>query len=116
VPGGTSRNRRFTLIGAVALTCVLAVAPALAQGWPWNSWGSQPQQQRPPEPREPVYRGPSGGYMPPQAQGGRSAICLQLEQRLAQEANRGSQSRDLLPRLEQDMRVADRQYQMAQSQ
>ena len=116
VPGGTSRNRRFTLIGAVALTCVLAVAPALAQGWPWNSWGSQPQQQRPPEPREPVYRGPSGGYMPPQAQGGRSAICLQLEQRLAQEANRGSQSRDLLPRLEQDLRVADRQYQMAQSQ
>ena len=108
VPGGTSRNRSLCLIGAVALTCVLAVAPALAQGWPWNGWGSQ-QQRPPPQPREPVYRGQD------QAQG-RSAICLQLEQRLAQEANRGSQSRDLLPRIEQDIRVADRQYQMSQSQ
>lgn len=117
VPGGTSRHRSLYMTGALALTCILAVAPALAQGWPWNNWGSQPQQQqRPPEPRDQVYRGPSGGnILPPQAQG-RSAICLQLEQRLAQEANRGVQSRDILPRIEQDIRVADRQFQMAQSQ
>src|SRR5690606_8493967 len=46
----------------------------------------------------------------------RSNICLQLEQRLAQEANRGSQSRELLPKLEQEIRQADRQFQSGQVQ
>ena len=124
VPSGPSRNRGLRFIGVAALVCMAAAAPALAQGWPWNSWGgsSQQQQQRPPEPRDPVYRGPPQGA-PQQGQqyqygqqGGRSAICLQLEQRLAQEANRGSQSRDLLPRIEQDIRLTDRQYQLGQQQ
>jgi hypothetical protein len=94
--------------------------PALAQGWPWNwGWG---QQQSPPVPREPVYRPPGGapppypqqGYGPPSSS--RSPLCLQLEQRLAQEANRGVQSREALPRLEADLRQASRQSDSLEAQ
>jgi hypothetical protein len=119
VPKGTSRIRGFRLVGVAAALCVAAAAPALAQGWPWNSWGWGGQQQQPP-PRDPVYRGPGGQPQGQQyqnyGQSDRSGICLQLEQRLAQEANRGAQTRDLLPRIEQDIRLADRQYQSAQMQ
>lgn len=113
VPSGTSKRRLFGLGGAIALLCVAAAGPVLAQGWPWNwGWGQQP-----PAPREPVYRGPAQQQpQQPYASGSRSAICLQLEQRLAQEANRGAQSRDLLPRIEQDIRLADRQFQSGQAQ
>jgi Protein of unknown function (DUF2865) len=72
-------------------------------------------------PREPVYRAPQLPQQPsqqpyPQAGGARSALCLQLEQRLAQEANRGSQSRELLPKLEADIRQAERSYRSGQIQ
>jgi hypothetical protein len=110
----------------VLATLVLlgATVPALAQGWSWP-W-STPSQ--PPVPREPVYRPqppsqPQPGYQPAPgapygSQGGsqRSAICLQLEQRLAQEANRGSQSRDQLPRLEGEIRQTARQVQTTENQ
>lgn len=117
LPTGFSKGRGVRLAGALALAAITAAAPALAQGWPWNwggNWGSAPP---PPQPREPVYRGPSAppSAYPPTA-GDRSAICLQLEQRLAQEANRGTQSRDQLPRLEQEIRLADRQFQGGQAQ
>ncbi len=117
VPSGTSKRRGFGIASAVALMVVAAAGPVLAQGWPWNwGWG-----QEPPAPRERVYRGPpqpQPEQPAPQPYGSsnRSAICLQLEQRLAQEANRGAQSRDLLPRLEQDIRTADRQFQSGQAQ
>jgi Protein of unknown function (DUF2865) len=118
----------------VALTLLAGLSMALphgaqAQGWQWP-W--QNQQQPAPVPREPVYRppaavqppaAPGGGYQqqpPASYQGGNrsasSPICLQLEQRLAQESNRGSQSRDLLPKLEQDLRAADRTIQQGQTQ
>jgi Protein of unknown function (DUF2865) len=115
---------------AVALACVLvggAETPAWAQGWGWPF-----EQQRSPTPRDPVYRPPNAapvpapapGYSPnpgnpgPQS-GGRgpsNPICLQLEQRLAQEANRGSQSRDVLPKLEADLRAADKLAQQGVAQ
>ncbi len=124
-------HRRLRVASIAALLALAATGPALAQGWPWNwGWG---QQQQPPQPREPVYRGPPGqqpqqyppgqinpqqGY--PQQQGampgGRSPLCLQLEQRLAQEVNRGSQSRDVLPKLEADIRQTDRAYQQGEAQ
>lgn len=117
VPRRTSKRRRLALASAAVLAFAAATGPVLAQGWPWNwGWG----QDRP-QPQEPVYREPQ----PPQQQqpygqayvpSGRSAICLQLEQRLAQEANRGSQSRNMLPRLEQEIRAADRQFQSGQAQ
>ncbi len=119
------RAPRLGLAALIAGLAVVAAEPALAQGWPWNWGGGWGQQQ--PQPREPVFRPPAPGqpgtqqgYAPPPAyspgSGSRSPICLQLEQRLAQEANRGSQSRDLLPKLENDIRQIDRQYRAGQDQ
>lgn len=105
-------KRRIGGLAAAAALLLAATGPVVAQGWPWDwNWG----QQQPPRPREPVYREPD----PRQHRSydtSRSAICLQLEQRLAQEANRGAQSRELLPKLEQEIRQADRQFQSGQAQ
>lgn len=110
---GASRRRLAGFLCAAAF--VLAAGPVVAQGWPWDwGWGSQREA---PRPREPVYReAPPPSYQQPYNSSSRSGICLQLEQRLAQEINRGSQSRDLLPRIEQDIRAADREFQMVQAQ
>jgi len=88
-------------------------------------------------PREPVYRPPPDemppgqyppgqlpppgqypqGQMPGQPPGGqRSSICVQLERRLVAETQGGNQGRDLLPRIENDMRQLERNYQVAQQQ
>ena len=89
-------------------------------------------------PREPVYRPPPdemppGQYPPgqpppqgpypqgqvpgqPQGYGQRSSICVQLERRLVAETQGGNQGRDLLPRIENDMRQLERNYQVAQQQ
>lgn len=75
-------------------------------------------------PREPVYRPqpqqqPQPGSSQPYAQQGvgqRSGVCLQLEQRLAQEANKGSQARDQLPKLDADIRQTERQVQTTDAQ
>ena len=89
-------------------------------------------------PREPVYRPPPDemppgqyppGQLPPQGPypqgqvpgqlqgyGQRSSICVQLERRLVAETQGGNQGRDLLPRIENDMRQLERNYQVAQQQ
>ena len=53
---------------------------------------------------------------PGQAYGQRSNICVQLERRLVTETQGSNQSRDLLPRIENDMRQLERNYQQAQQQ
>jgi hypothetical protein len=102
------------LLVAVVMLAGIASPPvglAVAQGWQWP-W-SQPE--RPPVPREPVYRDRAPAAPPPVVQPGRgSSVCLQLEQRLVQESQRGGQARDQLPRLDGDIRQARRQ--LAQSQ
>src|SRR5205085_711009 len=45
-----------------------------------------------------------------------SSICVQLERRLVAETQGGNQGRDLLPRIENDMRQLERNYQVAQQQ
>jgi hypothetical protein len=45
-----------------------------------------------------------------------SSLCLQLEQRLVGETQSGSQGRELLPKIEGDMRQLERAYQTAQIQ
>ena len=115
---------RFGL-GAVAVcTGLLTSAPAArAQGWTWP-WEQQQQRPSSPVPSAPVYRPPPGGApapIPPSGgysagSSGRAPICLQLEQRLAQDSTRGAQSRDAIPRIEQDMRALEKQMQPAQRQ
>ena len=59
--------------------------------------------------------GAPGGYASnPQAFGNRPPICLQLEQRLVGERQRGTASRDQLPKLEADIRETDKNYRLAQ--
>ncbi len=125
------------LAGLTIITgCALASAgSAHAQNW-WPFGGNEPQ--RPPVPREPVYRNdapppapippqppqatPQGGPPAvPQASGGQSwgtknPICLQLEQRLVQEGQKGNQSRDILPKIETEIRQVDRTYNVGATQ
>ena len=116
---------------------------AVAQGWwPWSSGSDQPPapaQRPPPVPREPVYRGGPGQPPPPSAPGpganpnqspgpggfaqpgagaqaNKAPICVQLEQRLVMEAQRGNASRDTLPKLEAELRQVDRSHQTALAQ
>jgi len=129
-------QRAAPLAACAAILFTLSIADALAQGWGgWWPW-SQPEPR--PIPREPVYRPPSddlppgqppggqvsppGQYPPGQAPGAaqgygqRTNICVQLERRLVAETQGSNQSRDLLPRIENDMRVLERDYQQAQQQ
>jgi hypothetical protein len=104
---GPARGRHG--LGAAVLTAVmLAASPVLAQGWwPWSD--SEPE--RPPIPREPVYREPPPpGAQPPSSNWStNNPICLRLEQRLVQEGQRSGQSRDSLPRLESEIRQVNRE-------
>jgi hypothetical protein len=137
----TSRLRAALVAACAAAALGLSVADALAQGW--GGWWPWSQSEPRPTPREPVYRPPQeemppgqmppGQYPPgqqppgqyPQGQGPgqpqgfgqqRSAICVQLERRLVAETQGGNQGRDLLPRIENDMRQLERNYQAAQQQ
>lgn len=123
------RNLRSGMIAGVA--AVVAVAAAVALLGPsfvpqaqaqsgWWPWGGDDRPRRP-EPREPMYRGPgqpgwgptSREAAPPNAGGN---ICFQLEQRLVAEGQRGNQSRDVLPKIEAEMRQLDRDVRSAQLQ
>jgi hypothetical protein len=114
--GFTSRlDSRTAIAGLVGvmLACGVAV-PALAQSW-WPFNGNQPQQRQAPVPREPVYQDPPAQAPPPQGQGnwaagGRSPICLELEQRLVQEGQRGNESRNLIPMVENELRQTEQAY------
>ena len=87
------------------------VTDATAQGWwPW----SQPEQPRPREPlRQPPPYPPAQpqqpqGHAAPYGQRGPNNLCLQLEQRLVSEVQGQGSGREMLPKIEQDMRELDR--------
>jgi hypothetical protein len=120
-----AQGRRWRLGAAIVLAGVLVAGPVLAQGW-WP-WSNSEEERRPPIPEEPVFRPdepqntqpPSGqpGAPPPSANWStKNPICLQLEQRLVQDSQRTSQSRDLLPNLETQIRQVDQSYQQADAQ
>jgi Protein of unknown function (DUF2865) len=123
-----------------SLVCLISSGPAAAQQWwPFGKTETRPPVSVPaPIPTQPVYRPPGApapgqagqqapgqgpanqGYGRPSAAGptgsAQGGICLQLEQRLAAESNRGNQSRDLLPKLDQELSAADRAARQAQQQ
>jgi hypothetical protein len=119
--GSAARNRRLAvaaLCGALGLAAT--VGDATAQWWPWG--GKQddgppvpresmrpPRGQPPPEPLPPI------GGPPPRYQGppGVSNICLQLEQRLVAETQGGGQGRDILPKIETEIRDLERSLRSA---
>jgi hypothetical protein len=132
------------LLLAAGLLVALGQGSARAQGWGWWPW-SQPQSPpvpREPIYRQPPAQLPPGqmpgqappgqvpgqappapGQPPGQSQVGpytgfprANNICLQLEQRLVGETQAGGQGRELLPRLESDMRQLEKSYQVAQMQ
>src|SRR5262245_38061244 len=128
-------RRRTTRLVALAccatVTLGLSVVDALAQGWGWWPW-SQPQPDPRRIERDPIYRPPTGGQLPPgepppghvqpppgpiPGYGQRmSNLCLQLEQRLVAETQGSNQGRELLPKIENDLRVIERDYRNAQQQ
>ncbi len=115
-----ARSRVSLFLGSLVLAAALGTSVAHAQGWwPWSN------QQEAPRPREPVFRqpppapgqtAPAPGQIarPPGAAG--NNICLQLEQRLVAEGQKGAGGREALTRIETEMRQVERDLQRAQAQ
>ena len=107
---------------AIAAICFAAPDQTLAQGlgWPWEAQPPRPREQMNRPPPAPVPPAPPAAIPSQAPQGGqwmqRSPICAQLEQRLAQEAQRGAQSRDALPKIEADLQLAGRAAQQSNQQ
>lgn len=116
--------RGATLALAVAGATLATTAGAMAQGFQW------PWEQPPPRPSAPL-RPPAGipapippAALPPTAAPGqpgtqwlaRNPICVQLEQRLVAENQRGAQTRDALPKIEAEYRQVERTVQQGNIQ
>ena len=135
---GRTMLLRLAALAVIAVLSCGAPDPAAAQQGGWWPWASEapPAPRPPPIPREPVGRGgpgqPQGGPGQPQpggpppamqrpGQGPQEArrpggnICFELEQRLVQESQRGGQSQQLLPKIETDLREADRAARTAEA-
>ena len=131
--GSTARSRRLAaaaLCAAVGLA--LTVGDATAQWWPFGGGGGGTRQDDPPVPREgmrtprgqpppdslppiggqppPRYPSAGGGYTP----SGPANICLQLEQRLVAESQGSGGGREMLPRIEAEIRDLERGFRSAQ--
>lgn len=145
---GTAVRRLLLALAAVVLAFIFIPEVASAQSWWPFGGGGDEEPDRPPVPREPVYRQPDAVPAPPPQQapppmappapgappapasppppGASSAnnnnwaqknpICLQLEQRLAQEGQKNGQSRAALPRLEDEIRQLERAVDSGESQ
>ncbi len=109
---------------AVLAAAVLAMAPLLGSSTFARAQGWWPFSQDPPRPKEPVYRPPPvpippAAPMQPQASrppGSGSPVCVQLEQRLVAEGQRGNQGRSQLPRIDEEMRQLDKTIAQSQMQ
>ncbi|MDX2308252.1 MAG: DUF2865 domain-containing protein [Hyphomicrobium sp.] len=107
----------FGLAAGFAVLPQIVVADAQAQGfqWPWDEPAPRPQPRQPVEQPPPTWRPPADqaappGYAPqPYGAVNQPPICLQLEQRLVAETQRGNPSRDILPMIESQMRQTSRQ-------
>ena len=122
-PAARQNAKARALAGVLAVAWLAQPQPLLAQGfsWPWDAPPARPREQmnRPPQAPSPAPLPPAA--IPSQApQGGqwmqRNPICAQLEQRLTQETQRGTQSRDALPKIEADLQLASRAVQQGNQQ
>jgi hypothetical protein len=100
-------------VAFAALALVLAggaAVPALAQTW-WPFGGNEQSRPRQaPVPSESIYGDPAGDAGQGQAGLRGNSICLELEQRLVQEGQRGGESRNLIPMVETELRQAEQAY------
>jgi Protein of unknown function (DUF2865) len=128
---GAASRASALVLGALLVSAGLA-SPVVAQTPNWWPFGkaeqSAPVAVPAPIPSQPMARpgvapggAPGNGYGRPAQpgtfqSGPQASVCVQLEQRLQFEANKGNQSRDLLPKLEQDLRKADLDSRQAQAQ
>ena len=111
---GMTGSRRGRLLWWTAVAAVVATpvsvtvidGAAHAQFWQWPWQTEERPRRRPPRGPAPAQPGYGTNAYNNQIPGGRPRICLQLEQRLAEEANRGAQSRGQLPAVEQGIRQA----------
>jgi hypothetical protein len=115
--GSPTRSRPLVVAALCAVVGIVATAgDAAAQWWPWGK-----QDDGPPVPREgmrpkglppgqlpPLQPGPPAAQPPPFGSRVPSNICLQLEQRLVAEVQGSGQGRELLPKIETDMRDLER--------
>jgi len=117
-PVGHQRTIWWIVLGAVALAAggpSIVASSALAQSWlPWTTREEPPPRRRPerriqPDYRQPRVPGNNQGYARPgQAFGNRAPICLQLEQRLAQDAQRNANSQGTTQKLRADLNAQRR--------
>jgi hypothetical protein len=135
------RTRTLAIV-ALCLTAgvVGSLGDASAQWWPWGKDqdpplprepmrkpppGQPPPDQLPPlQPGRPPGRQPPPGQLdrapPPNTQGptafgprGPSSICQQLERRFVEETSGAGRGRDLLPKIDADMRDLERTHRTA---
>ncbi|MCC7252530.1 DUF2865 domain-containing protein [Hyphomicrobium sp.] len=92
----------LVLAGGVAV-------PALAQSW-WPFGGNEQPRQRGPVPSDSVYGDPYDEGAGGQAGLRGNSVCLELEQRLVQEGQRGGDSRHMIPMVENELRQVDQAY------
>ncbi|MBU2534035.1 MAG: hypothetical protein KKB37_14935, partial [Alphaproteobacteria bacterium] len=112
---GYQRAIWWTLLCAVA---IMAGAPtfiaqsALAQSWlPWTTREDPPPRRQPQQQQQPAPNYGQSGQQPYGSQGGygdRAPICLQLEQRLALDAQRNANSQGTIQKLREDLNVERR--------
>lgn len=117
--GATAGRTAAAVIAALLLGGAVAV-PALGQSW-WPFGGNEPSNKprQAPVPSEPMYQDPA--TVPPRGApgagpAGGSPICLELEQRLVQEGQRGSDNRNLLPMVQTELRQVEQTYRESQKQ
>ena len=128
-----SRGPRPVSLLLAIIAVIFAMAPAHAQSgwpsWPWSNPEPRREQRPPPmQPGPPSQAYPPGqpgqlgrtppGQRPASADGmtAKERFCYQLEQKLVQTTSQGSQAREQLPRIEQDMRQLDKVYQQGRAQ
>lgn len=97
-------------------------APAIVWGqgfeWPWEEQDNEPpprREWRSPDERPPAQHVPRPGQ-DGQWAAGQNPICVQLEQRLVQEGQRGNNSRSALPQIESEIRSVSQSLRQTEDQ